>query len=66
VVGAGNIHYSDVLAVPLTTVDQGTCRMGLLAAELLLERIASKQSMRPRRIMIPPTLVERESTRRKQ
>jgi LacI family transcriptional regulator len=63
VVGAGNVHYSDVLAVPLTTVDQGTCRIGVLAAELLIERIASKRSMRPRRILIPPKLVERESTR---
>jgi LacI family transcriptional regulator len=64
VVGAGNIHFSDVLAVPLTTVDQGTCRMGVLAAELLLERIAPKHSIRPRKILIPPTLVERASTRR--
>jgi LacI family transcriptional regulator len=64
VVGAGNIHFSDVLAVPLTTVDQGTCRMGVLAAELLLERIAPKRSIRPKKILIPPTLVERESTRR--
>jgi DNA-binding LacI/PurR family transcriptional regulator len=38
--------------------------MGVLAAELLLERIASKQSMKTRKIMITPTLVERESTRR--
>jgi LacI family transcriptional regulator len=64
VVGAGNVHYSDVLAVPLTTVDQGTCRMGVLAAELLIERIASKRTMRPKRILIIPRLVERESTRR--
>jgi len=64
VVGAGNIHYSDVLAVPLTTIDQGTCRMGVLAAELLMERIAPKRSIRPVKILIPPTLVERESTRR--
>jgi LacI family transcriptional regulator len=63
-VGAGNIHFSDVLAVPLTTVDQGTCKMGVLAAELLLERIAPKRSIRPRKILIPPMLVERESTRR--
>jgi LacI family transcriptional regulator len=63
-VGAGNVHYSDVLAVPLTTIDQGTCRMGVLASELLIERIASKRSMRPRRILLPPKLVERESTRR--
>jgi LacI family transcriptional regulator len=63
-VGAGNVHYSDVLAVPLTTVDQGTCRIGVLAAELLLERIGSKRSMRAKTILIPPKLVERESTRR--
>jgi len=64
VVGAGNIHYSDQVAVPLTTVDQGTCRIGALAAELLVERIASKRQMRPKKILIPPKLVERESTRR--
>jgi LacI family transcriptional regulator len=63
VVGAGNMHYGDVLAVPLTSVDQGTCRIGVLAAELLLARIASKRTMRPRTILIPPKLVERESTR---
>jgi LacI family transcriptional regulator len=64
VVGAGNVHYSDVLAVPLTTIDQGTCRMGVRAAELLIEGIASKGSRRPRKVLIPPKLVERESTRR--
>ena len=64
VVGAGNVHYGDALAVPLTTVDQGTCRIGVLAAELLVARIASKGPMRPKKILIPPRLVERESTQR--
>jgi len=64
VVGAGNVHYSDVLAVPLTTVDQGTCRIGALAAELLLARIATKRRMRQEKILIPLKLVERKSTRR--
>jgi len=64
VVGAGNVHFTDMLAVPLTTVDQGTGEMGVLAAKLLVERIASKRSMRPTKILIPPKLVERESTRR--
>lgn len=64
VVGAGNVRYGDALSVPLTSVDQGTCRIGTLAAELLLARIASKRSMRPKTILIPPKLVERESTRR--
>jgi LacI family transcriptional regulator len=63
-VGAGNVHYSDVLAVPLTTIDQGTCQIGALAAELLIARIASKRTLRPKTILIPPKLVERESTRR--
>jgi LacI family transcriptional regulator len=64
VVGAGNVHYSDLLAVPLTTVDQGTRQMGTHAAEILLERIGQTRSLRPRKILIPPKLVERESTRR--
>ncbi len=64
VIGAGNIHYSDQVAVPLSTIDQGTFTLGKRAAELLLERIASKHAMRPKRILIPPRLVERESTSR--
>jgi len=64
VVGAGNVHYSDLLAVPLTTVDQGTCQIGARAAELLIERIMQKRSARPKKILISPRLIERESTRR--
>lgn len=64
VVGAGNVQYSDLLAVPLTTVDQGTCQIGARAAELLLERILHRRSVRTRKILISPKLVERESTRR--
>ncbi len=64
VVGAGNVHYSDLLAVPLTTIDQDTCQIGTQAAELLIERIGLKRAVRPRKILIPPKLVVRESTRR--
>jgi LacI family transcriptional regulator len=64
VVGAGNVHYSDFLAVPLTTVDQGTFEIGKRAANLLLERIASKRALRPRQVLIVPKLVMRQSTRR--
>jgi LacI family transcriptional regulator len=66
VVGAGNVRYSDLLAVPLTTVDQGTCRIGAMAAELLMARIGAKSTLRPEKVLISPTLVERESTRREQ
>jgi LacI family transcriptional regulator len=64
VAGSGNIHYSDLLAVPLTTVDQGSRRIGALAAELLMARIGVKTSIKPETILIPPKLVERQSTHR--
>ena len=64
VVGAGNVHYSDFLAVPLTTVDQGTSEIGKRAANLLLERIAAKRPLRPRKVLIVPKLVVRRSTSR--
>jgi len=62
VAGAGNVHYSDFLAVPLTTVDQGTFEIGKQAANLLLERIAAKRKLPPKKILIEPRLVIREST----
>ncbi len=65
VVGAGNVHYSDVLAVPLTTVDQGTVQIGRQAAELLMEQIGAKRKPRLRKVLIPPKLVVRQSTARK-
>ena len=65
VVGAGNVHYSDVLAVPLTTVDQGTVQTGRQAAELLMEQIGAKRRPRPRKILIAPKLVVRQSTQRR-
>jgi LacI family transcriptional regulator len=64
VVGAGNVHYSDVLAIPLTTVDQNTAETGRCAAELLLERIEAKGAARVRKVSIPLRLIERDSTRR--
>jgi LacI family transcriptional regulator len=64
VVGAGNVHYSDALAVPLTTIDQKTCEIGARAAELLLEQIGSSRPVRPETVLIVPELVARKSTRR--
>jgi LacI family transcriptional regulator len=62
VVGAGNIRYSDMLAVPLSTVDQGTAEIGSRASEMLLERITSKRMPRPKRVLIAPKLVIRKSS----
>ena len=62
VIGAGNVHYSDLLAVPLTTVDQGTIQIGTQAAEILIKQIESKRAFRPKTILIAPRVVVRKST----
>lgn len=64
VVGAGNVHYSDVLAVPLTTVDQCTAQIGKQAAEMLMEQIGAKRKPRIRKVLLAPKLVARQSTQR--
>ena len=62
IVGAGNIHYGDMLRVPLTTVSWSTAAMGQAAAELLLELIdGQKTAGRFRKVTIPPSLVIRRS-----
>jgi len=64
VIGAGNVHYSDLLRVPLSTIDQGSSAIGETAADLLARCMESKQPPAPRRIFIPPRLVIRDSSRR--
>ncbi len=65
IVGAGNVHYSDLLRVPLSTVDQSSFAIGEAAAELLAQCLEAKTPPRPKRILIPPRLVVRESSQRK-
>ena len=62
VIGVGNVHYSDLLRVPLSTIDQGSAAIGQQAAEILMKTIGSKRSRQPRTVIIEPTLVVREST----
>jgi LacI family transcriptional regulator len=62
VVGAGNIHFSDLLTVPLTTVDQSAGEIGKRAAELLLELVKAKRPRTPRQIVLPPRLIARRSS----
>ena len=66
VVGAADIHYSDMLRVPLSTINQSSFQIGESAAELLLECMESKTPLPPRRIFFPPRLVVRESSLRHQ
>ena len=65
VIGAGNVHYSDLLRVPLSTIDQSSRLTGKTAADLLTEAMQSKEPVAPRRILFPPQLIVRASSRRK-
>jgi len=59
-VGAGSIHYGDMLGVPLTTVSWSKADMGQAAATLLLELIDGQKKNRI--ITVPPELVIRQSS----
>jgi len=64
VVGAGHIAMGDLLRVPLTTVSWSREDQGKRAGELLFDRLGPEAPARFRRIIIPPELVVRESTKR--
>jgi LacI family transcriptional regulator len=63
VIGVGNVHYSDLLRVPLSTIDQSSAAIGHQAAEILMKAIGAKRKRPPKTVIIEPTLVARESTR---
>jgi len=62
VIGVGNILYSDLLRVPLSTIDQRAILTGQRAGELLLRLMSSRRRLLPREVSIPPKLLIREST----
>lgn len=65
VVGCGNVHYSGLLRVPLTSVDQQSRLIGERAAKLALSLVEAKGApTRPRTVLLEPKLVARESTAR--
>lgn len=63
VVGAGNVHYSDILRVPLSTIDLSGTAMGERAAALLLKLLEPRKPARPERVLVPFELVARESSK---
>ena len=62
VVGVGDIALGDMLKVPLTTVSWSRKDQGFNAAELLLNGLDSDEKDAPRRVIIPPRLVARQSS----
>jgi LacI family transcriptional regulator len=65
IVGAGNVHYSDLLRVPLSTIDQSSSILGERAAEVLAHCIEAKKPIEAERVFIEPKLIVRESSRRR-
>ena len=62
-IGVANMHYADLLGVPLSTIDQGTAEIGTRAAEQLLSCFTSKRRI-VREYLVTPQLIVRRSSRR--
>jgi LacI family transcriptional regulator len=60
-VGGGNIHYGDMLRVPLTTVSWSRNEMGQQAARLLLKLIEG-EALGKQQFVLPPELIVRSSS----
>ena len=64
VVAVGNMWNSELLRVPMTTIDQNCMAIGVEAARLAFRLIRTKQPIKPETILIPSTLLVRESSKR--
>ena len=64
IVGCGNVHYDDLLTVPLSSIDQDSHSLGASAAKLAMNIIKRKGESPPKSLIIPAKLVVRASSRR--
>jgi len=65
VVGCGNVNYAELLRIPLTSIDQNSAAIGERAARTALSLIEAKTPPRPRATLLKPTLVVRDSSRKR-
>jgi LacI family transcriptional regulator len=63
-VGCSNLPYDNFLRVPLTSVDQQSVAIGQRAARLAIRLITSDRTLPPKTILLDPTLVIRDSTKK--
>jgi LacI family transcriptional regulator len=64
-IGVANTRYSDLLGVPLSTMDQGTSAMGEAAAQRLLVCMKARKAPAPEVKLISPALITRASSARR-
>jgi len=64
IVGCGNVHYDDLLVVPLTSIDQDSHNLGVSTAKLAMSIIRRKAKFSPKSLIMPARLVVRASSRR--
>jgi LacI family transcriptional regulator len=65
IIGCGNLHYDEMLRVPLSSIEQHSRKLGEQAGELVLSLMAAKKRPAPESYILEPELVIRESTTRK-
>ncbi len=62
VIGSGNIHYGDMLRVPLTTISWSRGEMGQSAMRLLVQMIeGNKRDAVNQKVILSPSIVVRKS-----
>jgi LacI family transcriptional regulator len=64
-VGCDNLHYDASLKAPLTSIDHHSALIGVRAAKMLLRQLKDKTSKTTRHVVLQPSLVVRESSRRR-
>jgi LacI family transcriptional regulator len=64
-IGCGNLPFNSSLRVPLSSIDQRSGAIGRRAAELAVSLVRVDVRLRPKAILLEPTLVIRRSTTRR-
>ena len=64
IVGCGNVHYDDLLIVPLSSIDQDSHNLGFSAAKLAISIIKRDSKAAPKTVLLSSRLVVRASTQR--
>jgi LacI family transcriptional regulator len=64
-VGCDNLHYDASLKAPLTSIDHHSSLIGDRAAKMLLSLLTDSKLRKPRRVLLQPSLVVRQSSLRR-